>query len=1448
MRNHNITRRWILLRRVLIPVVVSTVVAVGAGAPVLAGVPARAPAGSPASNGTAASRTAATPEQKASAAAKSSGKPVTVDALTNEYSQVVANPNGTFSWTSAMEPVRARKNGVWVPVDTTLVKNHDGTLSPAATPSPIAFSGGGSGPMATLGVTGKQLSYTFPLPLPAPRLSGDSALYPEVLPGVDLRLQASARGGMSEVLIVKNAAAAANPALATLHLGVRTSGLALSADAAGNLDAKDASGGTVFHAPTPAMWDSSDATRTGDVSTASSPGVGAKRAVLGVKLTPGGIGLTPDRSLLTGAHVKFPVYIDPDSGPTGGLNDFDEIQQCSPNTSNWDSTTYGNPGVGYMGFAGGLCGYGIERSFYQIALPSQWKNKNLTILPGTGLLHTWVAYAAANGNNTNQVQAAAAGAISPSTTWNSDKCQRFNMGDAWQCDSNSPSYVVNTFTTNSNTPNFEEDFNITNMLQTAGQKLLNTLTIGLFSTNESSTNSIDFVRFATTGHTYFSATYDYPPNVPLNLRTSPNLPLNGDVGSSCGNNGYLGRVSGNQLTLQADVSTNTPSTNVRGVFSATQTPPGQTPLPSGAASPYVANGSTASYTITLSDADNGHTFNWWAATSDGTLTSPAATSCHFTYDKDAPGPFTVTSTDFPSVTSSTAATIKANNAGSFTFGATDAISGVRCFEYILDGWLPTNTTPCTASGNMQVALGTKTAGTSTDTVTITPTTWGTHTLTVDAVDQAGNRTQPTYYSFYVLDNPNTVVNGNITTSGNPDLVATDNTGALRVYDGLTTNNPASTSILAANPDDAPDGHSWKNTLVTHRGTFSGGLTDDLAAWSPADPANLYYYENTNTANSSGSTLLFPAANRFPLDRPTSTSTGTACVSPGTPGPYACDWHNILDMVSLGNVAGGTGKPTMLTIETDGQGGANLWAFKYIGAQHFANAVSSNTTTGISGWNWANMDLAVPGDLNGDTLPDLWIRDRSTGKIYQMLNTTAAGAISFSVPTGIGGGSAFYAANYPQITSIGDINGSGHPALLATTLYGNTLVDYPGTGSTGSTTGLSPAITVTAPSWNAAAVNIQDSIAQPTIGALQLNSLATPKCLDDLNGNTTNTTSIVDIFTCNASFAQVWNINSDGTIRPSFSPTKCLDIISPNGPATASGAAIDLYDCNGGAQQQWQLRADTSIINPYSGKCLRDPNASTTNTTQFIIDNCAADNANGIVTDTGEQWTTPANTPAASPINMWRMDEGTGPSATDEIGANSLTLTNTAWTTGGGGHTTATTDSALTLDGSAYATGTAATIDPTKSFTVSAWVNANSTNFGAVLAQNGNTQAEIALYADNGSTHNWNFEMGKADTGSSFDSVTSNVPVSTTAGWVHLVATFDASTSTMSLYVNGQLKTTGTHTTRIAGGGGFELGRMKTNNTEGSNLNGTIDQVRIYNTALTPSQVTALYSIEGGSNQ
>jgi hypothetical protein len=350
----------------------------------------------PSSSSTPSSEQAALPldEARASVKAQATGTPVGVEAATTPTSREIANPDGTFTLTQSLAPVRKYTGGTWKALDATLVRHTDGTITPTLTTDDLTLSGGGSGPLATIKNLGRSMSLSLPTSvtaLPAPTLDGPTATYSEVLPDVDLEVTADAQGGFSEVLVVKNAQAAANPALTTLTFPVQAHNVALSADTAGNIQAKDTTGRTVFSAPAPLMWDSatrepsaailsepsdadgsmSPAPGTGDPVTSSvrSPGVNAHVAQVQAQYVSGAIRLTPDTGLLTGASTVYPLYIDPSYTASGGkLQNWTYVDSHWPDTSYWGTTNSEGLRVGYNGWD---APYYKAETFVKLSVSSQ---------------------------------------------------------------------------------------------------------------------------------------------------------------------------------------------------------------------------------------------------------------------------------------------------------------------------------------------------------------------------------------------------------------------------------------------------------------------------------------------------------------------------------------------------------------------------------------------------------------------------------------------------------------------------------------------------------------------------------------------------------------------------------------------------------------------------------------------------------------------------------------------------------------------------------------------------------------------------------------------------------------------------------------------------------------------------------------------------------------------
>ena len=181
----------------------------------------------------AASQARLAPLRLAQRQAKATGRAVTVASQTTPTSVTVAQPDGQFATTASVLPVRVRRGGAWVRVSAVLHRTAGG-YRPAAIPSGLTLSAGGRGPLAVLtDASGRRLAFSVPFGLPTPRVSGDTATYRGVRPGVDLVVTVSSQGGFSDVLVARNAAAAANPALRRLRLATAARGLRVAAGAAG---------------------------------------------------------------------------------------------------------------------------------------------------------------------------------------------------------------------------------------------------------------------------------------------------------------------------------------------------------------------------------------------------------------------------------------------------------------------------------------------------------------------------------------------------------------------------------------------------------------------------------------------------------------------------------------------------------------------------------------------------------------------------------------------------------------------------------------------------------------------------------------------------------------------------------------------------------------------------------------------------------------------------------------------------------------------------------------------------------------------------------------------------------------------------------------------------------------------------------------------------------------
>nr|WSZ17346.1 hypothetical protein OH837_30585 [Streptomyces canus] len=239
-------------------------------------------------------------EADAVASAARADKRVEATALRTAYSTTWAEPDGSLHRRIHASPIRAKVDGSWKPIDPTLARTKGG-WSPKATNTQMIFSAGTHGtdsgrtsrsqtsrtqltsvttteddattgsPLVTLSTGGHDVVLTWPGEIPEPVIDGSRALYPEIVPGVDLVLVAD-DGGFAQLLVVKNRAAADNPRLAQLAYGLSSPDLSFALDPQSRiLHARDETGKDVALSPTPLMWDSAGHPATTDGTTDSGP-------------------------------------------------------------------------------------------------------------------------------------------------------------------------------------------------------------------------------------------------------------------------------------------------------------------------------------------------------------------------------------------------------------------------------------------------------------------------------------------------------------------------------------------------------------------------------------------------------------------------------------------------------------------------------------------------------------------------------------------------------------------------------------------------------------------------------------------------------------------------------------------------------------------------------------------------------------------------------------------------------------------------------------------------------------------------------------------------------------------------------------------------------------------------------------------------------------------------
>ncbi|MFJ8436160.1 ricin-type beta-trefoil lectin domain protein [Kitasatospora sp. NPDC094019] len=1166
------------------------------------------------------------------------GKSVVVDAMTDEASKTIANPNGTLTTTDNALPVRLKRDGGWADLDSTLRQNSDGTVSPAVARTSLTLSGGGNTPMATIATPdGKKLSVGAPFVLPKPALNGDTATYANVLPGIDLQVTALPVGGWRDVIVIRTPEAAANPALKTLRFPITSEGLTVASDDKGRIDVKDDKGNLRFSSPAPLQWDSSKPATTAPdsapakvklasfsaaapasepvfapagaaPSTAEAPGDGANVASIGSKVTGGAIELTPDPQAL--ASGTGPWYLDPTLTPaTSYTASSVEVQENHKDAKNWN--TKSNLATGFCGYHSSDpsqdCGSeGRQRAYFQFNVnPAIYTIPQGAEAPPTlftSTLLAQVAGASSPGTPTNLGVYWAPTGIDGSTTWNKQPC-----GDNGNLIMGGCSYVGGQPITGTGPMSVD----VTGIMKQAAAGKWPTWTIGIAP---SDTEWNKLYRHSIASNPSVTTTYDITPTI-WYPRTTPTPGFAGNNSqAACTSNGpnpwdNPGWVGSNQeIYLTANSWSPTGQNLYTGYQMWDDNDPDFTATPGDWGRSYNDPGPMKS----VGSLSDGHQYGWLARSTDELLTSPSSAWCYFRVDRTNPR-VSISSTDFPpSGTPNPSPAKYMNDWGRFWISGEDPApgaglhaSGIACLRVSTD---PTPVVGWRCGQNDTISPG--------QPYDFQPRRWGTNTLYAWAMDNAGNYSQPATYNFYAPWKPGTQpLFGDVTNDQQPDIVLSDKNGDLKIIGGTVDPMNSLVAPAAAAPGNLQYGATWADYQISHHGALlAGQAVDQLVVHYTGASEELkkvlYVIPNDGTGRFDQTTPIAPT-------RPTSCKvygTTTPC-----PGYSTAGWNNVSQVLAFGTPKGeavgpkvGDPTKTVFTTQTSIMTLENSNLFVYTPAGNLLTGATLIPT--VSG-SWSDYELLNPGAANGATTnpltkaaanqTTLWARNRTDGNIYAYpLAWNTDGTVDYSTLTKpdagtlILSGSGLRPDSHPRIGA-GDLNNDGYPDLWVVNNT-NAIAVFPGKSSDGTANKVDGFDNWQLVGYADASVSVHP------------NSVSW-QCLDAVGGPRDGAEAA--IYGCWQTANQRFSFATDGTIRAGSYCLSTKDNVLDN------GAPVVLATCTGKAGQKWAMRPDGRIYLPATvdptdnptGKCLELPGWATDQGTRVGIWDCPNLQAN-------QQWT------------------------------------------------------------------------------------------------------------------------------------------------------------------------------------------------------------------------------------
>ncbi|MFH8804893.1 FG-GAP-like repeat-containing protein [Streptomyces sp. NPDC017936] len=288
--------------------------------------------------------------------------------------------------------------------------------------------------------------------------------------------------------------------------------------------------------------------------------------------------------------------------------------------------------------------------------------------------------------------------------------------------------------------------------------------------------------------------------------------------------------------------------------------------------------------------------------------------------------------------------------------------------------------------------------------------YGPHLVYVYSVDAAGNRSDTASYLYYATRAEARDEPGDLNGDGFKDIWSTDSNGTLLTHAG--------------------QGEGRFYAATNAGGTFPGqqvALSGDWSQEGYNDLISLEYEENAQ-ANKLR-VYLNNGQGGIKRDKPLELRVNE---------PANDHWSNA-DQTTAGGDLNGDSFSDLL-VKEDGK----LWV--YYGHRSARIDRIDPSLAGDTDTDWSKFTVVSPGDLNGDTIPDLLLRDDATGDLYRSngakepisgkLNLATWGSNRTKIATSL------KKADYPFLGTSGDLTGDGVLDLW-TRKADNTMTGWPG---------------------------------------------------------------------------------------------------------------------------------------------------------------------------------------------------------------------------------------------------------------------------------------------------------------------------------------------------------------------------------------------------------------------